>query len=78
MLLQIGGRINVPIKTDKAALEGDYGHFARILVDLDLAKPILDSLTVERNGVRFFVTLYDTNTANRLTRPGIKTSPKNC
>ena len=56
-LVQIGVSLGLRIKIDKATLEGDVGHFARILVKTDLAKSLLDSLIIERNGIRFFIAI---------------------
>ncbi|PON48647.1 hypothetical protein PanWU01x14_236120 [Parasponia andersonii] len=39
--------VGVPLKIDQATLNGDFGHFARFLVDIDLKNPLLDSIQVE-------------------------------
>ncbi|KAK3192977.1 hypothetical protein Dsin_024287 [Dipteronia sinensis] len=44
--------IRIPLKFDRATLEGDYGHFARMLIDVDLSKPLPDS---DRGWGRLFV-----------------------
>lgn len=51
ILAQIEAGLSVHIKIEKATLEDDYGRFGRILVDIDLAKNLLDSLMIERDGI---------------------------
>ena len=48
--------MGVHIKTNKViTFEGDYNNFIRALVDIDLGKPLLKSIVVERDVVRLFV-----------------------
>ena len=49
--------MGVHIKTNKVTFEGDYDNVIRTLVDLYLRKPLLESFVVERDGMRFFVSL---------------------
>ncbi|POO00100.1 Zinc knuckle CX2CX4HX4C [Trema orientale] len=49
--------VGVPIRFDEMTLKGKFGHFARILIDIDLSQPILDSLMVEVGSDCFFVPL---------------------
>ncbi|KAK6159033.1 hypothetical protein DH2020_006347 [Rehmannia glutinosa] len=37
-----------PLQIDERALNGSLGHFARVLVDVDLSKPLQDRVMVER------------------------------
>ena len=39
--------MEVPLKFDEMTLKGDYSHFACILIDVDLFKPLPDSLMLE-------------------------------
>ncbi|KAK0581163.1 hypothetical protein LWI29_010799 [Acer saccharum] len=45
--------VGIPLKFDRATLEGDYGHFARMLIDVDLSKPLPDSIMIEARNVKF-------------------------
>ncbi|XVE70491.1 hypothetical protein DITRI_Ditri10aG0076500 [Diplodiscus trichospermus] len=56
VLSNIARAIGVPFKIDKATLLGDFRHFARILVDVDIKNLLLEKLQLEFNGVCFFVT----------------------
>lgn len=40
ILFEIDFSIGRPLKPDKNVDEADNGHFARVLVDIDLAKPL--------------------------------------
>jgi len=39
--------VGVLLKFDEMTLKGYYGHFARMLIDVDLAKSLPDSLMLE-------------------------------
>ncbi|KAK0581768.1 hypothetical protein LWI29_017716 [Acer saccharum] len=41
--------IGVPLWLDKAIVEGDFGHFARVLVDIDMSTVPPSSLLLERD-----------------------------
>ncbi|KAK3218757.1 hypothetical protein Dsin_012727 [Dipteronia sinensis] len=56
--------IGVPLKFDKATLEGDYGHFARILIKVDLSKPLHESIMIEVGEDYLFPTLHYENVPN--------------
>ncbi|KAK0582625.1 hypothetical protein LWI29_027805 [Acer saccharum] len=53
--------VGIPLKFDRATLEGDYGHFARMLIDVDLSKPLPDSIMIEVGEDCLFLTLYFEN-----------------
>lgn len=53
ILSQIGAGIGVYIKADKAILDRYYSHFARIPIDIDLDKLILDTIMIGRIGILF-------------------------
>ncbi|KAK2657381.1 hypothetical protein Ddye_010438 [Dipteronia dyeriana] len=42
-------RIGVPLRLDMATVEGDFKHFARVLVDIDVSIVPLSSLLLERD-----------------------------
>ena len=44
ILMNVSRGVGVPLRVDKATLEGDFGYNARNLVDVDLSKDILYSL----------------------------------
>ncbi|KAK2652870.1 hypothetical protein Ddye_012726 [Dipteronia dyeriana] len=53
--------IEIPLKFDRATLEDDYGHFARMLIDVDLSKPLPDSIMIEVGDDCLFLTLLFEN-----------------
>ncbi|KAK3195733.1 hypothetical protein Dsin_027043 [Dipteronia sinensis] len=53
--------IEVPLKFERATLESDCGHFARMLIDVDLSKPLPDSIMIEVGEDCLFPTLYFEN-----------------
>ena len=55
ILFNIAKGIGAPLKIDNATLEGNFGHFARLLVDVDLSKDLPESLMIEREGHKFFI-----------------------
>ncbi|XP_058784901.1 uncharacterized protein LOC131659773 [Vicia villosa] len=61
ILFTIASSIGTPICIDsssnKPLLERPFGHFVRVLVDIDLLKDLRDKILVERAGFAFFVDL---------------------
>ena len=55
ILFSIAKRVGALLKIDNAMLEGNFGHFARLLIDVDLSKELLESLMIEREGHKFFI-----------------------
>ncbi|KAK2645063.1 hypothetical protein Ddye_020258 [Dipteronia dyeriana] len=53
--------IEIPLKFDRATLEGDYGHFVHMLIDVDLSKPLHDSIMIEVGEDCLFSTLFFEN-----------------
>lgn len=51
----VGTPICVDAMTSKTAMERTFGHFARVLVDIDLTKELKYEVLVERKGYAFFV-----------------------
>ena len=39
--------IGVPLKIDQATINGDFGHFSRVLIDIDLKSPLLNTIQLE-------------------------------
>lgn len=61
ILFAIASSVGTPICTDsisgKPMIERTFGHFARVLVDMDLAQQLRYRVLVERKGYAFFVDL---------------------
>lgn len=59
ILFAIAGSIGTPIcldeATNKKAFERSYGHFARVLIDVDLTSNFRDKFLVEREDFAFFM-----------------------
>jgi hypothetical protein len=59
ILCTIASSIGTPICTDaiaaKPMFERTFGHYARVLVDMDLSQPLRNKVLVERKGFAFFV-----------------------
>jgi hypothetical protein len=59
ILFVVASSIGIPICTDsftnKPMLERTFGHYARVLVDVDLAQDLVYKILVERKGFAFFV-----------------------
>lgn len=53
----VGTPICVDSITSKPAIERTFGHFARVLIDIDLSKELRYEVLVERRGYAFFVEL---------------------
>jgi hypothetical protein len=52
-LYEIAGAVGTPLLIDHVTRNRLFGHYARILVDLDLAKDIFYEVMVEREGFAF-------------------------
>ncbi|XP_058783917.1 uncharacterized protein LOC131658665 [Vicia villosa] len=61
ILFTIASSIGTPICIDsssnKPLLDRPFGHFVRVLVDIDLMKELRDKVLIERTGFAFFVDL---------------------
>jgi hypothetical protein len=53
----VGTPICVDTVTSKPAIERTFGHFVRVLIDIDLSKELRYEVLVERKGYAFFVEL---------------------
>ena len=53
--MDIACGVGVPLKIDNATINGDLGHFARLLIEVDLSTDLPDTLTLERIGKSSFV-----------------------
>ena len=55
ILSDIARAIRVPLRLDQATINGDFGHYARVLVDTDLKHPLLYHIKVDNEGECGFV-----------------------
>lgn len=61
IFFSIAAGIGVPISIDEATSKRNFGHYGRVLVDLDLNGVLEDKIMVEREGYAFFVYLQYEN-----------------
>jgi hypothetical protein len=54
-LKEIASAVGTPIDIDGLTRNRTFGHYARILVDIDLSKRAYDEILVEREGFAFKV-----------------------
>jgi len=57
MLREIASPVGTPLLIDNATSKRIYGHYARILVDMDFSRQLFHEITVEREGYAFQVEL---------------------
>ncbi|CAL0318467.1 unnamed protein product [Lupinus luteus] len=57
IIFSIAGGIGTPISLDDATVNRTFGHFARVLIDIDLKSELPNQILVEREGYAFFVEL---------------------
>jgi len=56
-LLEIASGIGTPLAIDEATHSCLFGHYARVLVDVDMFGKLFDSVYVERDGYAFPVSV---------------------
>jgi len=54
-LFEIDSAIGTPVTLDVASPNRVFGHYAQILIDMDLPRNIFDEIMVEREGYAFYV-----------------------
>ncbi|KAK9280313.1 hypothetical protein L1049_014001 [Liquidambar formosana] len=54
-LMEIARGVGIPCQIDRATLSQFFGHYARILVELNLTQPLPECIRVEHEGHGFFV-----------------------
>ncbi|MCI33137.1 NBS resistance protein, partial [Trifolium medium] len=47
-LFEIAGGVGTPLMLDEATKNRSFGHYARVLVDIDLSKRVFEAILVER------------------------------
>ena len=57
ILSDIARAIGVPLRLDQTTVNGDYGHYARVLVDVDLKNPLLYQVEIDCEDECGFVTV---------------------
>lgn len=67
LLSSIAHGIGVTIHFDHNNIEGEFGHYARILVDLDLFNPVMDQIRVDTSKKILWVSVEYENTKDFCT-----------
>ncbi|XP_019433746.1 PREDICTED: uncharacterized protein LOC109340495, partial [Lupinus angustifolius] len=57
IIFSIAGGIGTPISLDDATTNRTFGHFAKVLVDINLKAQLPNQILVEREGFAFFVNI---------------------
>ncbi|PON60755.1 Zinc knuckle CX2CX4HX4C, partial [Parasponia andersonii] len=71
--------VGVLLKIDQATHNGNFGHFAQVLVDINLKNPLLDSIQVEsEDECRFVHLCYERLPNFCSTCSSIGHVPSNC
>jgi hypothetical protein len=55
ILFEIAGALGRPLDLDEATKKRTFGHFPRILIDVDLNSNLHERIIVERNDFEFYV-----------------------
>lgn len=63
ILTNIASTIRVLLKFNGSTIVGDFGHYARVLIDVDLSKLPPDSLLLKHDDVRFFMSILNMKTS---------------
>lgn len=53
LLMEMARGVGTPLQLDPMTKEGRFGFYARVLVDVDLSKPLPESIMIEREGFAF-------------------------
>lgn len=61
ILTSIASGLGVPLKIDNATINGEFGHYARVLIDVDLSSKLPENLLIERIGKIFFIDIVYEN-----------------
>jgi len=63
-LFEIAGALGNPLTLDEATKKRTFGHFARVLIEVDLNSHLHDRILVKRNGFDFYVDVEYENFCN--------------
>ncbi|MCI08844.1 NADPH:quinone oxidoreductase-like, partial [Trifolium medium] len=55
ILFEIAGALGIPLALDEATMKRTFGHFARVLIEVDLNSDLHERILVERNAFDFYV-----------------------
>lgn len=55
ILYYIARGIDIPLRLDKATSDDDFGHHARVLVELDVSVKLIGNLMIDRVDKSFFI-----------------------
>ena len=55
LLFEIASGVRTPLMIDDTTKKRALGHYARVLVDIDLFKRLFDEIMVERESFTFYV-----------------------
>jgi hypothetical protein len=55
ILFEIAGALGIPLSLDEATRKRTFGHFARVLIEVDLNSDLHERILVERNAFDFYV-----------------------
>ena len=50
IIIPIAQQIGIPIRIDQNTINAEFGHYARLLIDIDLFKGLRDHLLVDCDG----------------------------
>ncbi|GAU30141.1 hypothetical protein TSUD_360340 [Trifolium subterraneum] len=60
ILFEIAGALGIPLALDEATMKRSFGHFSRVLIEVDLNSDLHEIILVERNAFDFYVDIeYD-------------------
>lgn len=54
-LVDIASTIGTSLKFDATTIASDFGHYARVLIDINLSKPPPDSILLKHDDFSFYV-----------------------
>lgn len=54
-MYSIGRGLGTPLKVDKKTFDKEIGLFARILIDIDLARQVPERMLIQRKDLEFFI-----------------------
>lgn len=57
--MTLGKGLGNPIGVDQRTISREYGYFTNVLIDIDLAKPVPDRITVKEEGGKEFMQLVE-------------------
>ncbi|XP_065848420.1 uncharacterized protein [Euphorbia lathyris] len=61
IIADIARVIGVPLRFDKNTIDGEFGHFARILIELDLSKPLQKEIRVDTDNLIVWAQVFYEN-----------------